>query len=154
MNVTSLLAIALGAILTNNFILVKFMGICPFMGVSKKTDTAMGMGVAVTFVMALASLITYFIQAYLLVPLDLEYMQTIAFILVIAVLVQIVEIALKKISLSLYQALGVYLPLITTNCAVLGVALLNTREGYNLIESVVNGTSAAIHCHRDVCKHP
>ena len=111
---------------------------------SKKTETALGMGMAVTFVMALASLITYFIQAYLLVPLDLEYMQTIAFILVIAVLVQIVEIALKKISLSLYQALGVYLPLITTHCAVLGVALLNTREGYNLIESVVNGTSAAI----------
>ena len=104
----------------------------------------MGMGMAVTFVMALASLITYFIQTYLLVPLDLEYMQTIAFILVIAVLVQIVEIALKKISRSLYQALGVYLPLITTNCAVLGVALLNTREGYNLIESVVNGVGAAL----------
>ena len=105
------------------------------------------MGMAVTFVMALASLVTYFIQTYLLVPLDLEYMQTIAFILVIAVLVQIVEIALKKISLSLYQALGVYLPLITTNCAVLGVALLNTREGYNLIESVVNGTSGRHRLH-------
>ena len=125
-------------------VIVSVLGTCPFLGVSKKTETALGMGMAVTFVMALASLITYFIQAYLLVPLDLEYMQTIAFILVIAVLVQIVEIALKKISLSLYQALGVYLPLITTNCAVLGVALLNTREGYNLIESVVNGTSAAI----------
>ena len=139
-----LLVIVIGSVLVNNFVMSQFLGICPFLGVSKKTETALGMGMAVTFVMALASLITYFIQAYLLVPLDLEYMQTIAFILVIAVLVQIVEIALKKISLSLYQALGVYLPLITTNCAVLGVALLNTREGYNLIESVVNGTSAAI----------
>ena len=139
-----LLLIVIGSVLVNNFVMSQFLGICPFLGVSKKTQTALGMGMAVTFVMALASLITYFIQAYLLVPLDLEYMQTIAFILVIAVLVQIVEIALKKISLSLYQALGVYLPLITTNCAVLGVALLNTREGYNLIESVVNGTSAAI----------
>ena len=137
-------ALIIGAVFVNNLILVQFLGICPFLGVSKKVESAFGMGMAVTFVMALASLITYFIQAYLLVPLDLEYMQTIAFILVIAVLVQIVEIALKKISLSLYQALGVYLPLITTNCAVLGVALLNTREGYNLIESVVNGTSAAI----------
>ncbi|MBS5571913.1 MAG: electron transport complex subunit RsxA [Clostridiales bacterium] len=139
-----LLLIVIGSVLVNNFVMSQFLGICPFLGVSKKTETALGMGMAVTFVMALASLITYFIHAYLLVPLDLEYMQTIAFILVIAVLVQIVEIALKKISLSLYQALGVYLPLITTNCAVLGVALLNTREGYNLIESVVNGTSAAI----------
>ena len=139
-----LLLIVIGSVLVNNFVMSQFLGICPFLGVSKKTETALGMGMAVTFVMALASLITYFIQAYLLVPLDLEYMQTIAFILGIAVLVQIVEIALKKISLSLYQALGVYLPLITTNCAVLGVALLNTREGYNLIESVVNGTSAAI----------
>ena len=139
-----LLLIVIGSVLVNSFVMSQFLGICPFLGVSKKTETALGMGMAVTFVMALASLITYFIQAYLLVPLDLEYMQTIAFILVIAVLVQIVEIALKKISLSLYQALGVYLPLITTNCAVLGVALLNTREGYNLIESVVNGTSAAI----------
>ena len=140
----NLLLIVVGSVLVNNFVMSQFLGICPFLGVSKKTETALGMGMAVTFVMALASLITYFIQAYLLVPLDLEYMQTIAFILVIAVLVQIVEIALKKISLSLYQALGVYLPLRTTNCAVLGVALLNTREGYNLIESVVNGTSAAI----------
>lgn len=139
-----LLLIVIGSVLVNNFVMSQFLGICPFLGVSKKTETALGMGMAVTFVMALASLITYLIQAYLLVPLDLEYMQTIAFILVIAVLVQIVEIALKRISLSLYQALGVYLPLITTNCAVLGVALLNTREGYNLIESVVNGTSAAI----------
>jgi len=139
-----LLLIIIGSVLVNNFVMSQFLGICPFLGVSRKTETAMGMGMAVTFVMAIASLFTYLIQTYLLVPLDLEYMQTIAFILVIAVLVQIVEIALKKISRSLYQALGVYLPLITTNCAVLGVALLNTREGYNLIESVVNGTSAAI----------
>lgn len=139
-----LLLIIIGSVLVNNFVMSQFLGICPFLGVSRKTETAMGMGMAVTFVMAIASLFTHLIQTYLLVPLDLEYMQTIAFILVIAVLVQIVEIALKKISRSLYQALGVYLPLITTNCAVLGVALLNTREGYNLIESVVNGTSAAI----------
>lgn len=141
---SEILLIIVGSVLVNNFVMSQFLGICPFLGVSKKVETAMGMGMAVTFVMALASLITYFIQTYLLVPLDLEYMQTIAFILVIAVLVQIVEIALKKISRSLYQALGVYLPLITTNCAVLGVALLNTREGYNLIESVVNGVGAAL----------
>lgn len=139
-----LLLIIIGSVLVNNFVMSQFLGICPFLGVSKKTETALGMGMAVTFVMAIASLFTYLIQSYLLIPLNLEYMQTIAFILVIAVLVQIVEIALKKISRSLYQALGVYLPLITTNCAVLGVALLNTREQYNLIESVVNGTSAAI----------
>ena len=139
-----ILLIVIGSVLVNNFVMSQFLGICPFLGVSKKVETATGMGMAVTFVMGLASLITYLIQTYLLVPLNLEYMQTIAFILVIAVLVQIVEIALKKISRSLYQALGVYLPLITTNCAVLGVALLNTREGYNLIESVVTGVSAAL----------
>lgn len=141
---SDILLIIVGSVLVNNFVMSQFLGICPFLGVSKKVETAVGMGMAVTFVMALASLITYFIQTYLLVPMNLEYMQTIAFILVIAVLVQIVEIALKKISRSLYQALGVYLPLITTNCAVLGVALLNTREGYNLIESVVNGVGAAL----------
>ena len=138
-----LLLIVIGSVLVNNFVMSQFLGICPFLGVSKKTETALGMGMAVTFVMALASLITYFIQAYLLVPLDLEYMQTIAFILVIAVLVQIVEIALKKISLSLYQALGVYLPLITTNCAVLGVALTNVESGYGLLTGVVNGFATA-----------
>lgn len=141
---SELLLIVIGSVLVNNFVMSQFLGICPFLGVSKKVETALGMGMAVTFVMALASLITYFVQAYLLIPLDLEYMQTIAFILVIAVLVQIVEIALKKISRSLYQALGVYLPLITTNCAVLGVAIQNTNKGYNLIESVVNGTAAAL----------
>jgi len=140
----NILLIIIGSVLVNNYVMSQFLGICPFLGVSKKVETAAGMGMAVTFVMALASLITYFVQTYLLVPLQLEYMQTIAFILVIAVLVQIVEIALKKISRSLYQALGVYLPLITTNCAVLGMALLNTREGYNLIESVVNGVSSAL----------
>lgn len=137
------ITIIIGSVLVNNFVMSQFLGICPFLGVSKKTETALGMGMAVMFVMGIASLFTYLIQTYLLIPLDLEYMQTIAFILVIAVLVQIVESALKKISRSLYQALGVYLPLITTNCAVLGVALLNTREHYNLVESVVNGVSAA-----------
>lgn len=140
----NLVMIIIGSVLVNNFVMSQFLGICPFLGVSKKTETALGMGMAVTFVMGIASLFTYLIQTFLLVPLDLEYMQTIAFILVIAVLVQIVEMALKKISRSLYLALGVYLPLITTNCAVLGVALLNTREGYNLLESVVNGVSAAL----------
>lgn len=142
-----LILIIIGGVLVNNFVMSQFLGICPFLGVSKKTETAFGMGMAVTFVMAIASLFTYLIQHYLLVPLKLEYMQTIAFILVIAVLVQTVEIALKKISRSLYQALGVYLPLITTNCAVLGVAIQNTTAvegGYNLIQSVVNGTSGAL----------
>ena len=141
---SNLLLIIVGGVLVNNFVMSQFLGICPFLGVSKKIETAFGMGMAVTFVMALASLITYFVQTYLLLPLNLEYMQTIAFILVMAMLVQVVEVALKKISTSLYQALGVYLPLITTNCAVLGVALLNVREGYNLVESVVNGISGAL----------
>ena len=139
-----ILTILIGSIFVNNFAMSRFYGICPFLGVSKKLETAFGMGMAVTFVMSMASLVAYMIDTFLLVPLELEYLQTIAFILVIAVLVQIVEMVLKKMIPSLYQALGVYLPLITTNCAVLGVALLNTREGYNLIESVVNGTSAAI----------
>jgi electron transport complex protein RnfA len=144
---SNLLLIIVGGVLVNNFIMSQFLGICPFLGVSKKTETALGMGMAVTFVMAIASLFTFFIQRYLLIPLKLEYMQTIAFILVIAVLVQSVETLLKKISRSLYQALGVYLPLITTNCAVLGVAINNTTAvdgGYGLIESVVNGTAGAL----------
>ena len=140
----NIVLIIIGSVLVNNYVMSQFLGICPFLGVSKKVETAVGMGMAVTFVMGLAALFTYFIQAYVLVPLHLEYMQTIAFILVIAVLVQIVEIALKKISPALYQALGVYLPLITTNCAVLGMALLNAREGYNLVESVVNGVASAL----------
>lgn len=144
MNVTSLLSIALGAILTNNFILVKFLGICPFMGVSKKTDTALGMGVAVTFVMALASMVTWAVDHYILTPLDLGYMQTAAFILIIAAIVQVVEMFLKKSVPTLYQALGIYLPLITTNCAVLGVAVLNVTEEYNLLYAVLNGAFGAL----------
>ena len=135
---TTLFDIALGAILINNFILVQFLGICPFMGVSKKMDTAVGMGFAVIFVMGLASALCYPVNL-LLQALDLKYMQTVAFILVIASLVQFVEMFLKKAVPSLYEALGVYLPLITTNCAVLGVVLLNVQENYNFIESVVYG---------------
>ncbi len=138
MDITKLLSISLGAILVNNFILVQFLGICPFMGVSKKMDTAVGMGFAVIFVMGLASALCYPVNV-LLMKLDLEYMQTVAFILVIAALVQFVEMFLKKPIPTLYEALGVYLPLITTNCAVLGVVLLNVQEGYNFIESVVYG---------------
>ncbi|MBQ8557070.1 MAG: electron transport complex subunit RsxA [Clostridia bacterium] len=140
----SYLVILIGGLLVNNFVMNRFLGICPFLGVSKKFETATGMGLAVTFVMTLASFITWIVKYWLLVPLHLEYMQTIAFILVIAVLVQIVEMALKKLSPSLYDALGVYLPLITTNCAVLGVAILNMDEGYNLAESTLNGCCAAL----------
>jgi len=138
------LTILIGSLLVNNFVMNKFLGICPFLGVSKKMDTAFGMGMAVTFVMTLASLVTWIVENFLLIPLDLMYMRTIAFILVIAVLVQVVEMALKKLSYSLYQALGVYLPLITTNCAVLGVAILNSDNGYGLLESVVSGFAAAL----------
>ena len=135
---TTLFDIALGAILVNNFILAQFLGICPFMGVSKKMDTSVGMGFAVIFVMGLASALCYPVNM-LLNALDLQYMQTVAFILVIAALVQFVEMFLKKTIPTLYQALGVYLPLITTNCAVLGVVLLNVQNDYNFIESVVFG---------------
>lgn len=135
----SLFSISLSAILAENFILVKFMGICPFMGVSKKFDTALGMGVAVIFVMGLASAATWAVNEYLLIPYGLAYMQTVVFILVIAALVQFVEMFLQKALPALYQALGIYLPLITTNCAVLGVALLNIQNGYNFIESVIYG---------------
>ena len=143
MDITKLLSISLGAILVNNFILVQFLGICPFMGVSKKMDTAVGMGFAVIFVMGLASALCYPVNV-LLMKLDLEYMQTVAFILVIAALVQFVEMFLKKSIPTLYEALGVYLPLITTNCAVLGVVLLNVQEGYNFIESVVYGITGGV----------
>ncbi len=139
-----LFSIALGAILVNNFILVQFLGICPFMGVSKKMDTALGMGIAVTFVMGVASAATWVVNEYLLLPLNLEYMQTVAFILVIAALVQLVEMFLQKAVPSLYQALGIYLPLITTNCAVLGVALLNIQNAYSFIESVVYGITGGL----------
>ena len=143
MSITSLLAISLGAILANNFIFSQFLGICPFLGVSKKIDTAVGMGAAVTFVMALASAFCFFINK-ILVSLDLAFMQTVAFILVIASLVQFVEMFLKKFIPTLYTALGVYLPLITTNCAVLGVALLNVQNDYNFIESVVYGITGGL----------
>ena len=139
----NLLTISLGAILVNNFILVQFLGCCPFLGVSKKMDTAVGMGFAVIFVMGLASALCYPVNV-LLMKLDLEYMQTVAFILVIAALVQFVEMFLKKSMPALYEALGVYLPLITTNCAVLGVVLLNVQEGYNFIESVVYGITGGV----------
>ena len=142
--ISRLLAITLAAILANNFIFSQFLGICPFLGVSKKVDTAVGMGFAVTFVMGLASAITWAVYNFILVPLDLEYMQTVAFILVIASLVQFIEMFLQKSMPSLYTALGVYLPLITTNCAVLGVVLLNVQESYNFIESVVYGITGGI----------
>ena len=141
--ITNLLAITLGAILANNFIFSQFLGICPFLGVSKKVDTAVGMGIAVTFVMGLASAITWLVNL-LLVKLGLAYMQTVAFILVIAALVQFIEMFLQKAMPSLYTALGVYLPLITTNCAVLGVALLNIQNNYNFIESVVYGITGGL----------
>ena len=143
MQITSLLAISLGAILANNFIFAQFLGICPFLGVSKKIDTAVGMGAAVTFVMALASAFCFLINK-ILVDLDLAFMQTVAFILVIASLVQFVEMFLKKFIPTLYTALGVYLPLITTNCAVLGVALLNIQNNYGFISSVVYGVTGGI----------
>ena len=139
----AIVGIILSALLSQNFILVKFYGICPFMGVSKKIDTALGMGMAVTFVIALASAACYLINL-LLVMLGLEYMQTVAFILVIAALVQVVEMFLKKFVPALYQALGVFLPLITTNCAVLGVVLVNVQEGYNFLLSVVNGAAGGL----------
>ena len=140
MDVTKLLSISLGAILVNNFILVQFLGVCPFMGVSRKMDTAVGMGFAVIFVMGISSALCYPVNL-LLEALDLGYMRTVAFILVIAALVQLVEMFLKKALPALYEALGVYLPLITTNCAVLGVVLLNVQERYNFIESVVYGVT-------------
>ena len=133
----NLLAITLGAILSNNFIFSQFLGCCPFLGVSKKVDTAVGMGIAVTFVMGLASAVCFVVNNLILVNLGLEYMQTVAFILVIAALVQFIEMFLQKSMPSLYTALGIYLPLITTNCAVLGVVLLNVQNNYNFIESVV-----------------
>ena len=142
--VQSLLGILLSAILTENFILVKFYGICPFMGVSKKIDTAIGMGMAVTFVMAIASAACWAVDYFVLQPLGLGYMQTVAFILVIAAIVQFVEMFLKKNVPALYQALGIYLPLITTNCAVLGVALVNVQEGYGGLESIVNGAAGGL----------
>ena len=140
----SLLGILISAILTENFILVKFYGICPFMGVSKKIDTALGMGMAVTFVMALASAACWAVDMLILQPLNLGYMQTVAFILVIAAIVQVVEMFLKKSVPALYKALGIFLPLITTNCAVLGVALVNAQEGYDFLQSVLSGACGGL----------
>ena len=144
MEIVKLLSITLGAILANNFIFSQFLGCCPFLGVSKKVDTAVGMGVAVTFVMGLASAVCFVVNRFILIPLDLAYMQTVAFILVIASLVQFIEMFLQKSMPSLYTALGVYLPLITTNCAVLGVVLLNVQNNYNFIESVVYGITGGL----------
>lgn len=136
--------IFIAAVFVNNVVLSQFLGICPFLGVSKKVDTSLGMGAAVTFVLALSTLITFLIQHYVLVPMDMVYMQTISFILVIAALVQMVEIILKKVSPALYQALGVFLPLITTNCCVLGVAIMVIQKEYTLLESFVYAVSTAI----------
>ena len=143
MEFNAILGIIVAALLSQNFILVKFYGICPFMGVSKKIDTALGMGMAVTFVMALASAACFLVNK-LLVALGLSYMQTVAFILVIASIVQVVEMFLKKAVPALYKALGVFLPLITTNCAVLGVVLVNVQEGYNFLVSVINGAAGGL----------
>ena len=140
----SYFAIIIGAIFVNNVVLAQFLGICPFLGVSSKVETSMGMGAAVTFVMALSAVVTWLIQTYILVPLHIEYMQTIVFILVIAALVQMVEIVLKKVSPSLYQALGIFLPLITTNCAVLGVAILMIQKELSLLQGVVYNVATAL----------
>ena len=140
----NIITISLGAILINNFIFSQFLGICPFLGCSNKVDTALGMGLAVVFVMGLASAICWVINEYILVALGLEFLQTLAFILVIASLVQFVEMFLKKSVPSLYSALGIYLPLITTNCAVLGVVLLNVQNKYNFIESLIYGVTGGI----------
>ena len=141
---TTYFAIIIGSIFVNNVVLAQFLGICPFLGVSSKVETSMGMGAAVTFVMALSGIVTWLIQNYILVPLGIEYMQTIVFILVIASLVQMVEIVLKKVSPSLYQALGIFLPLITTNCAVLGVAILMIQKEFSLLQGVVYNVSIAL----------
>lgn len=141
---TNILILMFGAVLIENYVFSKFLGICPFLGVSDKPSTALGMGFAVTFVMTLSSAVTYAVYHLILVPFQIEYLETIAFILVIAALVQFIEMFLKRYIPGLYNALGIYLPLITTNCAVLGAALLNIQNGYNFIESVVYGFSAAI----------
>ena len=140
----SYFAIVVGAILVNNVVLAQFLGICPFLGVSSKVETSLGMGAAVTFVMALTAVVAWSIQIFILDPLQIQYMQTIVFILVIAALVQMVEIILKKLSPSLYQALGIFLPLITTNCAVLGVAILMIQKEFTLLQSVVYSVSTAL----------
>ena len=144
MSITEILLFMVSCILTHNFIFNRFLGCCPFLGVSSKVETSVSMGLAVTFVMTIASLFCWLIYNFLLIPLELTYMNTIAFILVIAALVQFVEMFLKKSSPTLYSALGIYLPLITTNCAVLGVATLNMNNNYGLLQSVLNGTFSAL----------
>ena len=139
-----IITIIISAILVNNFVLSRFLGICPFLGMSKKVETSVGMGLAVTFVMTMAGIFTYFANQYILIPQNMGYLKTVMFILIIASLVQFVEIVLKKILPSLYQALGVFLPLITTNCAVLGVTLLNEQYGFNLLKSVIHSAAAAL----------
>ena len=141
---TEFALILVSTILVNNFVLVKFLGLCPFMGVSRKLETATGMGLATTFVLTLSSICSFLVNEYLLIPLGLEYLRTIAFILVIAVVVQFTEMVMHKTSPLLYQVLGIFLPLITTNCAVLGVALLNTQESHGFIESALYGFGAAV----------
>ncbi|SHH61037.1 electron transport complex protein RnfA [Caloranaerobacter azorensis DSM 13643] len=144
MSIGGLFVILISAMLVNNFVLSRFLGICPFLGVSKQVETAFGMGMAVTFVMTLSSIITYIVYHTILVRLEIEFLQTLAFILIIASLVQLVEMFIQKMSPTLYQALGVYLPLITTNCAVLGLAIINIQEDYNLIETIVHSLGASI----------
>lgn len=139
-----LLLILISAVFVNNFVLARFLGICPFLGVSKKVETSLGMGMAVIFVMSVASVVTWFIQYFVLIPFGIEYLQTIAFILVIASLVQLVEMVIQKSSPVLYQSLGIFLPLITTNCAVLGVAVLNIQKDYSFVESVVFALGAGL----------
>lgn len=140
----TLVAIVIGAIFVNNVVLSQFLGICPFLGVSSKVETSLGMGMAVTFVMALSTVVTWALQTFVLAPFGIEYMQTIVFILVIAALVQMVEIVLKKVSPALYQALGIFLPLITTNCAVLGVAIIAVQKDFDLLTGVVYSTATAL----------
>ena len=142
--IRDILLISLTSIFVENFVLVQFLGICPFLGVSKKVDTAVGMGMAVTFVMTLASIMTYLAESLILIPLHIEYMQTVAFILIIAGLVQFVEMVLQKMMPALYSALGIYLPLITTNCAVLGVTISNSQHSYSFLQSTVSGLTGGL----------
>jgi len=139
-----LVLILISAIFVNNFVLARFLGICPFLGVSKKVETALGMGMAVTLVMTVAAVVTWLIQYFILIPFNIEYLQTIAFILVIASLVQLVEMVIQKVSPVLYQSLGIFLPLITTNCAVLGLAVLNIQKDYSFLESIIFAIGAAL----------
>ena len=150
----SILTIVISAILVNNFVLSRFLGICSFIGISQKVETALGLGLADIFVMAMASVFAYFAEVYILEYFNIQYLRVVMYILIIASLVQFVEIVLKKVLPSLYQALGIFLPLITTNCAVLGVALLNVQYSFNLVQSVVHSVAAAVrvhHGHRHLC---